>query len=97
MRKVGECGLKAALANITPGAGYIRPDLHVHGFLAFLSSKLIRWQGASSHSAGTKVPQLLTLPHSRLPEKCPVGTTQVEAVVGREYLMYAFPELSDSG
>ena len=52
MRKVGECGLKAALANIAPGVGYIRPDLHVHGFLAFLSSKPIRWQGALSGSSG---------------------------------------------
>ena len=40
---------------------------------------------------GVFTPQLLTLPRSRFLEKWNVVPTQVEAVVGREYLMGALP------
>src|SRR5260370_24156045 len=33
MRKVGQCSLKAALADVTPGAGHVRPDFYFHGLL----------------------------------------------------------------
>ncbi len=33
MRKVGQGRLKAALADVTPGAGHVRPDFYFHEFL----------------------------------------------------------------
>src|SRR5258708_13373822 len=38
MRKVGQGRLKAALADVTPGPGHVRPAFYFHWFLTFCLS-----------------------------------------------------------
>jgi hypothetical protein len=52
---------------------------------------IVRFEYDSDTPQGLKPQRLLTLLRKRFPEKCGVATTQVEAVVGEQYLTCVLP------